>query len=239
MVSANGPTDCKIGITSIRCGIVRYLHIVMLKVSETGTRTGSDTFETSETSEISEISEISETREPMPRYAVRRAGEAARFCPGKSWELDAVKLLDKSLNAGLLTELEHKSKKARLGLVSTVGSAVELPGASDQRTWLTVGHHADYEQALKSVKQYEVHGRYKWANSPGKPGDRRFKCNEHVDCPSELRIKRAREGNFLVQIDAGTLHATVPNAKRRKNAVLSFDQEEQGEALMKQGIMYR
>tara|TARA_B110000503_G_scaffold41467_1_gene68213 strand:- start:261 stop:788 length:528 start_codon:yes stop_codon:yes gene_type:complete len=163
---------------------------------------------------------------------------------GQSRTLNPLQLLDQSLIAGLLTEDEHRSKKARLGLLRAGGAVdatlelPELPRTTSKPDWQTVGQHADYADALKSVKQFEVHGRYKWAIHTGKPGDRRFQCNEHVDCPHHLRIKRAREGNHLVQSDSAAFHASEPKAKRRQNAVLAYDQEEHGEALMQRGLAH-
>ena len=78
--------------------------------------------------------------------------------------------------------------------------SAELLRATSKTDWQTVGEHADYEDALKSVKQFEVHGRYKWAKHTGR-----------VAAPASLKSENiCRDPKSLINLAIEHPTATPP-----------------------------
>jgi len=142
--------------------------------------------------------------------------------------------LQLAFQAGVLTKEELESKKAAI-----LGSGtLSLPSFPDLRMragkeilsfdkpWRTLESFASFELARLAIKS-DKFGRCKWNRAAsGKPGDRRFVCNEHVDCARPIRIFFSTDGDHQVQIYDHIAHSSTPNPLRRKNSAMTADAED-------------
>ena len=104
------------------------------------------------------------------------------------------KVLDEARELGLLSPEQYDSKIAEFGVAAELvpmptadGYLVEDNSSLSRAGWVDLGFHENYKEALHAVKA-DTYGPVKWAKKPGKPTDRRFVCNAHVDCTWPLRI---------------------------------------------------
>ena len=139
--------------------------------------------------------------------------------------------VEQAYRAGVLTLSEYQAKMAENYTPSPQNSpASTLVAGVKQMTyegaWRTMAEYPDYPAALEAVKR-GTYGQYKWAKT-GKPEDRRFVCNMHIDCAHMLRIRQSlRSGDavHLVQSHTTLDHTSAVNPKRRKNSAMTWEQE--------------
>ena len=152
-------------------------------------------------------------------------------------ELNArqLSILKSSYEVGLLSEQEYQAKLVQWNVSDDDDPLV--PRIVRVSGWQTVGKHTTYQLALAAVKADE-YGPVKWARSPGNAVDRRFVCIAHTDCTAPLRIWLEKtSGDYLVQTDRGAEHSDQPASKRRKNSVLTYEQEKESISMLQKGIM--
>ena len=150
--------------------------------------------------------------------------------------------LQLAFQAGVLSKDEFESKKAALEAGGTLAlrtdSDVRMRAgqeiASFDKPWRTLESFDSYTLALSAVKS-DKFGRFKWATSTGKPGDRRFVCNEHVKCARPIRIFAGKDGQHHVQIYDHIAHTTTPQLYRRKNSSMTADIEDRIKKSSRQG----
>ena len=150
--------------------------------------------------------------------------------PDKDSPAQRSEALEAAYKSGVLTEAEYQTKLSQISGNPTQTSprVCAFGSATCKRyggAWRTVEEFSDYQSALNSVKNDDF-GRYKWSPSPGKPGDRRFVCNMHVDCEHPLRIYEDCTGKWFVQLHTGIAHSGVPKGSRRKNSAMTAQQED-------------
>ena len=80
-----------------------------------------------------------------------------------------------------------------------------------------------FKEAMMTAKSLEG-GRWKCAYPCGNfTRNAYFICDDHIDCTREMRVVKSKEGLFNVSF-RGT-HGTEKNLKKRKNSVLTLEQE--------------
>lgn len=153
------------------------------------------------------------------------------------------KVLDEARDLGLLSPEQYDSKIAEFGVAGELvpmptaeGYLVEDNSALSRAGWVDLGFHENYKEALHAVKA-DTYGPVKWAKKPGRPTDRRFVCNVHVDCTWPLRIvEKGAECKWLVQSHKDGYHTSEPKLKRRMNSVLTYEQEAVAVDMLRKGI---
>ena len=153
---------------------------------------------------------------------------------------DRRKAIEASYKAGVLTEDEYHSKLEQVGGLQSTAPSTRLVAGVEQRmydraAWITLSTHETYAKALGHLKAGH-HGKVKWADSTGKPGDRRFVCNEHEGCARAFRIFGDPIGECSIQEYTQIAHAGLPKLKKRKNSVLTYAQEDVANAMLVEGI---
>ena len=153
-----------------------------------------------------------------------------RPTPDKGSPAQRSEALEAAYKSGVLTEAEYHTKLSQIsGNPTQTSPRVCAFGSNTCKryggAWRTVEEFSDYQSALDSVKNDDF-GRYKWAKSSGKPGDRRLVCNMHVDCEHPLRIYEDSTGRWLVQLHTGIAHSGAPKGCRRKNSAMTAQQED-------------
>ena len=153
---------------------------------------------------------------------------------------DRRKAIEASYMAGVLTEDEYHSKLEQVGGLQNTAPSTRLVAGVEQRvydraSWITLSTHETYAKALVHLKAGH-HGKVKWADSTGKPGDRRFVCNEHEGCARAFRISGDPIGECTIEEYTQIAHAGLPKLKKRKNSVLTYAQEDVANALLVEGI---
>jgi len=94
----------------------------------------------------------------------------------------------------------------------------------DTADWKGVTILVDESAARLAVKE-GLFGNWKWiANKSGSPGNRVLFCNDHISCEVRLRLKRGKTG-CEISLNVAKAHALEPNAKKRKNSAMTFEQE--------------
>jgi hypothetical protein len=151
-------------------------------------------------------------------------------------------LLEKAYHDGLLDNEEYAAKLAKLD--PALPQAVVARGKRPQRAiceytphtaWVPLGNHATYDEGKFAILKQGIYGRYKWAKNTGKPGDRRFACCAHVECAHPLRLLQLKDGSHEVQANQSIEHSQEVQLKRRKNSVLTYEQEEKALDMMREG----
>ena len=151
-------------------------------------------------------------------------------------------VIEKAYKDGVITLTEYQRKMAENQSSTPRISPGKRPMGDVHHkdyegAWRTIADFPDYQSALQAVKS-DKFGRYKWAPSPGKPGDRRLVCNMHVDCEHMLRLRegiKAGDPVQLVQVHATLEHTSVEKTKRRKNSAMTVEQEELAKAGIRDG----
>jgi hypothetical protein len=153
------------------------------------------------------------------------------------------KTLDDARELGLMSEAEYEAKIAQFGvagelvpLATAEGYLVDENEPWDRTGWVDLSLHETYKQALQAVKA-DIHGPVKWAKNTGKTGDRRLVCNAHSSCKWPLRIvQQGSEGKWKVQSHKDGQHTSESKLKRRKNSVLTYEQEAVAVDMLQKGI---
>ena len=164
--------------------------------------------------------------------------------------------LTAALSSGIITREEHDRQ---LSEVVPPGPVIPSTRVIAGRTkgwkvynkgWSVVDTLSTFAEA-NGHRQAGKYGRYVWHSNPGKPGDRRFKCNGHVNCEVRpqhsqhtrtthththfrsgcgrqvpLRIKENNDGDHEVAIYSGLDHTLVQKNFKGKRSSLSQDMEE-------------
>ena len=106
----------------------------------------------------------------------------------------------------------------------------------DADSWMLCGIAPSATMAeAKAVAHRQEDGKWKWAKPPG-DGVRTvyLMCNAHVGC---LRMQRiSKDGAGLFNIWAKGNHGEEINLKRRKNSLLTFDEEAALRTAMDSGV---
>lgn len=165
---------------------------------------------------------------------ISRGPEPAQTAQGKK-----IAALEAAYKAGVLSEVEYHSKVTEItGAPVQTGPQQQVCAGVEwkryQGAWRTIARYDEYKEALKAVKRDEF-GRYRWSPRPGKPGDRRFICNEHDGCEHALRIRESSPGVHLVQSHNIIAHSGVPNPKKRKNSTMTWEQEQSARKAVSDG----
>jgi len=164
------------------------------------------------------------------------ASPPAAFSPHSTLNAQQIAILKSSFQLGILSEEEYNAKVTQWNVTEEHDPlAVHSVRASG---WQTLGRYTTYKSALAAVRADE-YGPVQWAKSTGNPADRRFVCIAHTACTAPLRIwLEKKSGEYLVQNDQGVQHSVLAASKRRKNSVLTFEQEKEGCAMLQNGIVH-
>jgi hypothetical protein len=153
--------------------------------------------------------------------------------------------IEHAYQLGVMNEEEYHSKMATQGRSSGShqlvtkkrrGEWVTLDRSLHSSLWNTMATYDSYPAALSALKK-DTHGKVRWAQNTGKPDDRRFVCNAHEGCERPFRILAGVDGQTYVQEYTGIDHSGVPKVKRRKNSVLTYEQEGIAMEMMTDGIV--
>ena len=154
-------------------------------------------------------------------------------------EPDLRALLEKAHHDGILDDEEYAAKLAELDPALPQALVVRPRSAICEYTahtaWVPLGNHATYEEGKAAIIKQGIYGKYKWAKKSGKPGDRRFLCSAHVECAHPLRLLQLKDGSYEVQANQAIEHSEEVQLKRRKNSVLTYEQEEKALDMMRDG----
>jgi hypothetical protein len=158
-------------------------------------------------------------------------------------EPDLRALLEKARHDGLLDDEEYAAKLAKLdpALPQALVARGKRPRSAiceytAHTAWVPLGNHATYEEGKVAIIKQGIYGKYKWhQKKSGKPGDRRFVCCAHVGCAHPLRLLQLKDGSYEVQANQSIEHSEEVQLKRRKNSVLSYEQEEKALDMMRDG----
>ena len=111
--------------------------------------------------------------------------------------------------------------------------------AADQRLqqqWeRKAGPFTSKKAALKAADGIAPH---QWAWNQKGGSKQWLRCNAHVDCPVFLRIQVVQGVHYVQQI-GGAEHAQDSKVKRRKNSILSFEEEGRVSEALKSGTRPR
>ena len=79
--------------------------------------------------------------------------------------------------------------------------------------------------AAKAAARELEDKKWRWADSPGNGKTYvYFACNAHVACDRQLRVAQGSDGLF--HISAKGLHAAEKKTKKRKNSILTYEDDE-------------
>ena len=100
---------------------------------------------------------------------------------------------------------------------------------------LTVQNLTEARKAMYSGKHGEWRSTRK-GETRGKPGDRRYMCNEHEGCEAPCRIWLDKvSGKYCLQVHKKIQHCGTPLVKKRKASIFTLSFEKTARAKARQG----
>ena len=115
----------------------------------------------------------------------------------------------------------------------TTGTGIISGRRQKEWDWTKVCGPFDTEQTALKAKQDVSPGN--WAYNQAAGISRKWlRCNVHADCPVLLKVAHSVDGYHLCILE-GVEHAAMSKLKRRKNSILTYDEETLVEPALRSG----